>query len=140
MHLHIKTNRMHARATLHLASGWLVCSGEKNQKAALFSLKNSMPICQRSDRKLSISANTMPNTAEACLSISEPGKRPQHITNKQTNVLSVISYITINIMSVAYNSTLQQTLTQALAPMSKIYCNFRNSSRFRKEWERKSNL
>lgn len=75
---------MHARAPLRLAFGWLVLSGEKNQKAALFSLKNSMSICQRSDRKLSISANTTPNTAEACLSIPEPGKRPQHITNKQT--------------------------------------------------------
>lgn len=45
-----------------------------------------------------------------------------------------------NIMSVAYNSTPQHTLTHALAHMSKIYCHFRNSSRFRKEWERKSNL
>lgn len=129
---------MHARSTPHLAFGWLVLSGEEtNIKKLLCFL-------------LTIQSLSVKEVTESCPSLQTPCQIQLKLVNlrawkattvnyKQTNILSVISYIMIN-TSVAYNSALQQTLTQALAHMSKIYCNFRNSSRFRKEWERESDL
>lgn len=103
---------MHASSSLHLAFGWLVLSGDgkkKIKKLVCFLLK----IESLSVKEVTESCPSLQTPCQIQLklaSISEPGKRLQYITNKQTNILSVVTNIMIN-TSAAYNPTLQQTLT-----------------------------